>query len=138
MNVLRLDVLAELERRRINATGALSASVDVNTALLPTETVGTMTALGYWKTAGSGTPPGGPVRVSDIQTWLDAKGLDFSAWAIARRIRRIGSKDFREGNPNAFLTAIETWETGPALEGLEELGANKYGDATVSLFNNLK
>lgn len=136
MEALRIGVLAEMDRRNLNATGAMAASVDPEVTQDAEATVGTLSALDYWVRVGSGTPPGGPVFVDDIQKWIDAKGLDLSAWAVARRIRRTGSKDFREGNPNAFETAIDQWEASALMQGLGERTANQYGDSFVEILRN--
>lgn len=139
LNTIRFNVLAEMNRRRLNATGRMSASVSNVVRQDQDGTSGFLTALDYWVNVGSGTPPGGPVLVADIQTWLNAKGLDLSAWGIARRIRRAGSKDFREGNPNAFETGIDAWEDSPSGQELGGRTANEYGDAYVDiLVNNIK
>lgn len=129
MDALRSGVLDEIAREGHNATGALSASVTNTVTQDNTSTTGTMMALDYWVNVGSGTPPGGPVFVADIQEWIDAKGLDLSAWGVARKIRRAGSKDFREGNPNTFTTAIDAWEASVVVRDLGEKTANDYGDS---------
>ena len=138
MNRLRLDILAELDRRNLNATGAMRGSVDANTAQTTTATTSAITAFDYWVNVGSGTPPGGPVDVGAIARWLEVRQLNFNAKMLARRISRIGSRDWREGNPNAFETAIEAWEQTPEFTGLGDRSANQYGQAWVDIvFNNL-
>ena len=70
MEALRVAVLAEMDRRNLNATGAMAASVDPEVKQDATGTTGTLSALDYWVRVGSGTPPGGPVFVDDIQKSL--------------------------------------------------------------------
>ncbi len=38
-----------------------------------------------------GQPPGEKVEVSEIETWLAAKGLDYNSTTVARNIRAVGS-----------------------------------------------
>lgn len=71
-------------------------------------------ALGYWKTAGSGSKPGTIVKGSDLVKWAIAKGLannERAATRIAlgtmRRIKKEGSKQYREGGENVYAAAVE-------------------------------
>jgi hypothetical protein len=76
-------------------------------------------ALEYWKEAGSGRKPGKVPKkfYQTIQQWMDAKGgmTHLSAFLIAQKIGREGSKDWREGKPNIFTTRIDQME--PQLQG---------------------
>ena len=133
LEALRLDVLAEMERRGLNASYALVNSIENDVVQTDVSTTGTMTALDYWVNAGSGTPPGQGVREFDIAQWMEFKGFEganiATAFFITRKINREGSKDYRLGNPNAFETAIDGWENSQVLVELASNTANEYGDS---------
>lgn len=134
---LRLDVLAEMERRDLNATGAMSESIEVDVAQDAQGTTGTLSAFDYWVNIGSGTPPGSDVKERDIKAWMEAKGFEdanvATAFFIARKIRRDGSKAYRQGLPNAFETAIDAWEMSALVRNLGSETANEYGDSFVEI-----
>ena len=143
MNTLPPVVSAELERRDLNASGAVNASMQTNTTQTPTSTTGTMLALDYWINVGSGTPPGSGVRESAILQWMEEKQFEganiATAFFITRKINREGSLAYRQGLPNAFETAIDIWAKSTAFDTLDTVAENEYGKAYIDLLQkNLK
>jgi hypothetical protein len=63
--------------------------------------------------------------VQTIQAWLTAKGLTLNAWAIAKKMAKEGSRDFRLKRTNIFTDEIDGW----AQSGLLENAANGIADA---------
>ena len=100
---------------------------------------GTVEALDYWKYVGNGRGPGAMPPVDKIQVWIDARGLDLSAWAVAKSIAQRGTVDHRRGNKNVFEVAHETWDKGPDVTGLQREAAAIGGDvAARTIINNLE
>jgi len=110
MNELHEWVQSGMAQRGKNATGATMRSVTISTVGDETYAEGTMSADSQWQFVGSGRGPGGLPPIGNIQLWIDAKGLDLNAWAVARTIAERGSADFRAKNTNVFLDAIDAWE----------------------------
>lgn len=140
LDQLRLDIIAEMERRDLSATGAMIDSLEVDVTQDNTSTTGTLSALDYWVNVGSGTPPGSDVKERDILAWMEAKGFEDAnvgtAFFITRKIRKEGSKAYRQGLPNAFDTAIDQWALSGLVTRLGERTANEYGDSFVELLRN--
>lgn len=123
------DLLAvinqDLVDRNINATGELTRSNSVIVGDQGKVVIGLGYALDYWTKAGSGSPPGTRTDFVQLYRWAKAKGLgrnDRETLRIAaltgRKIRREGSRDWREKNPNVYLTNIDTFErSGRFLPG---------------------
>lgn len=134
---LEQRIKGEMARRDLNATNAMQESIEVDVSAVPEGTTGTLSALDYWVNVGSGTPPGSDVKERDIMQWMEAKGFEGDnagiAFFIARKIRREGSKAYRQGLPNAFETSIAAWEASVLVRDLGELTANEYGDSFVSI-----
>jgi hypothetical protein len=114
MTRVQTEVLDELDRRNINATGRLKRSTTTQVQTSVVTSRGTLSALGYWVNAGSGTPPGTVVTPQELAKWAVAKGLANNDRAalklgvlVSRKIQRFGSKQFREGGENAYRVAIE-------------------------------
>lgn len=123
-----------------DATGALGASISQElTEIARSGATGRITALDYWVNVGSGTPPGTFVSVEALVKWVKAKGIRSTdrgailfATRVSYRIEEAGSRDFRRGGKNVFLTAIE------ASQGDTDAVVNAYvddlDDATLRLF----
>ena len=73
--------------------------------------VGRMAANENWKWVGNGRGPGGRPPIETIERWLDAKGLSLNAWAIANRMAKEGSRDYRLKRTNVFEDEITGWQT---------------------------
>lgn len=74
-----------------------------------------MFALEYWKTAGSGSPPGTNVELDDLRGWLIDKGIitdleetKYVALLIQEKILKEGSRDHRERNTNVYVESIRS------------------------------
>lgn len=108
----RVDEL--LEERNINASGRLQRSNRVDLRESVSASTGTLSALSYWRTAGSGSPPGTATEWTALQRWAMDKGLANNerraariAMLVQRKILREGSKQYREGGKNVYTQAIE-------------------------------
>ena len=107
------DAIAGLDDRKINASGRLKRSTTTEVRIGFGSSEATLFALGYWKQAGSGQEPGTKVDPFDLAQWARDKGLANNDRAalklgvlVSRKIERSGSKDFREGNSNVYVDAI--------------------------------
>lgn len=81
-----------------------------------------------WKFVGNGRAPGGMPPVQRIQDWINAKGLTISAWAVALKIKREGSADYRAKRTNVFEDAIVQWQGGPSLDRVMNAAGDLIGD----------
>ncbi len=109
----------ELERRNINASGALSKSHRVEVFTSSTATTGEVLGLSYWTKAGSGSPPGTVASLEGLKGWLLDKGIvkgneptEWIAALIQDKIYEQGSRDFRERNPNVYRETAKAVEDG--------------------------
>jgi len=73
--------------------------------------VGRLAANDNWKFVGNGRGPGKPPPIATIERWLNAKGLTISAWAVAKKIGKEGSADWRAKRTNVFEQGITEWQT---------------------------
>ena len=85
-----------------------------------------------WKFVGNGRGPGGMPPIGPIQAWIDAKGLPLSAWGVAKKIAKEGSKDYRNNAPNVFLSAFDTFLDGAGVKELEEGTADEFEETLAS------
>jgi len=123
-----------LAARKKNASGALSKSTTWNVTSSPTLLRGTGEAFDYWKWAGNGRPPGGMPPVSKLERWAKKKGLGKGAgWAVAKKIQKEGSKDYREGKENIFLQVINEEQ-----ENIEFITDALMKDASIEIFTELE
>jgi hypothetical protein len=74
-----------------------------------------------------GQPPGEPVNVSDLQKWIDAKGLDYDAQSLARQIYLYGSSIYAEhqGQDSGLLSDVDISNN---ISRLQEKLTSKYAD----------
>lgn len=107
-------VNALLDEREINASGRLQRSNRVDLRESVSASTGTFSALSYWRTAGSGSPPGTFVSVAALREWAIEKGLtddrdtaQYIALGVQLRILREGSEQYREHGENVYMRAIE-------------------------------
>lgn len=103
-----------LDERGINASGRLQRSNRVDLRESVSASTGTFSALSYWRTAGSGSPPGTKTEWTALQRWALDKGLANNerraariAMLVQRKILKEGSKQYREGGKNVYAQAIE-------------------------------
>ena len=129
----------ELEKRRKVATGRTMRSLTISLTSSDAAQTGKLEGDEQWKWVGNGRGPGRMPPLGPIQEWVNARRLTISAYAVARTIAKQGSKDFREGNQNVFLSAFEQFEKGPGLAKLENDGAGEFEQQAIDLaVKNLK
>ena len=105
-----------------NATGDTSRGIEVNAVGGGGYVQGTLIADSQWKYVGNGRAPGRRPPIEPLNKWIAARNLDISAYAVANRIAKEGSRDYRKRNTNVFVEAIDKWEKDfPKIEG-------KYAD----------
>lgn len=73
--------------------------------------VGRLSANDNWRFVGNGRGPGAPPPITTIERWMQAKGLSLNAWAVANKIGKQGSRDFRLKRPNVFEEEISGWQS---------------------------
>lgn len=110
-------VSAELEAQNINASGALDRSNRTAVYGDGFATTGELLALGYWKTAGSGSPPGTKVGFLTLAQWAIDKGLASNqsqaerfGGLVSTKIEHEGSKRWRQKGKNVYVEAIKKAE----------------------------
>ena len=107
---LRLNIQAAMEDRGKNASGGTSRGI----AVIPSQGQGfgaaALEADHQWRYVGNGRGPGGFPPIARIESWLRSRGLQISAWGVARKIAKEGSRDYRLKRRNIFVQEIEAWE----------------------------
>jgi hypothetical protein len=108
------DVDDRLDQRGINASGAMKRSNRTDVVPGIESMSANLYALGYWKTAGSGSPPGTKVSGDALMKWAMDKGLAIDERRAARiaiytqrKIFKEGSKQHRENGENVYQGAVE-------------------------------
>lgn len=116
---LRDDVRKIMVDRNKNATGGTSDGIAVIASQGDGFGQALLEADSTWKWVGNGRGPGRMPPIAPLQAWVNAKGLSISAWVVAKKIGKLGSKDYREKRRNVFLQGIEAWEKEslPVAEG---------------------
>jgi hypothetical protein len=111
---IHADVDKGLDARSINASGRLKKSNRTEVIVGLGSSSATLYALGYWKQAGSGSPPGTKVSPDDLAKWAMVKGLANNerralkiGALVSRKIERFGSQQFRVGGENEYAKAVE-------------------------------
>lgn len=141
INEVKARAIEEAERRGKVATRGTINSLSVAVVPMPWGGVARMEGEEQWKYVGNGRGPGGMPPVGRLQSWIDAKGLDLSAWAVARKMAREGSRDYRNRAPNVFMSAVDDFEQGGGLDRLEADAAdeleNVAADAVVKNFKRV-
>lgn len=110
MNTLRANVQAGMEQRGKNATGNTSRRVEVLSFGSEFTGEAALEADSQWKYVGNGRGPGGRPPIDNLRQWIAARGLSISPYALAEKITKEGSRDFRLGRTNVFLDQITAWE----------------------------
>ena len=120
---LRDNVEANAEVRDLNASGKTMRSITTRAQDVGGVAVtGDLSADEQWRFMGNGRKPGKAPPISAIQAWIDARGLDLSAWAIALTIQKEGTGAYRRKERNVFEQSIESWlQTG--LDPVEDAAA---------------
>lgn len=109
INKVVAPIVDGLNDRGLNSTGKLAAGTEFTVSASQEGIRGTGYAPYYWKWGGgSGRGPGKPPPVDKLKAWVAAQGMpEGAAYAIAKKIGREGSKDYREGNPNVFIQVVD-------------------------------
>lgn len=118
------------ERGKV-ATGQTLNSLRTSVLATPSFVAGTLTGAENWRWWGNGRGPGRMPPIGPIETWVHARGLDISPWAVAKKIAREGSRDFRLGRQNVVDACLEPWQDGAAFKGVGEAGVEVFGGAYV-------
>lgn len=134
MKGLRQDVADLAGERDLNATGGTlrettprvfgKAGAGIGGAI-----IGQLVAPENWRYWGNGRGPGAIPPVANLQTWIDAKGLDLSAWAVAKSIAQRGTRDYRQGGENIVELAADNWD----LSEVDEAFVRDVGDGFFEL-----
>lgn len=125
------------EGRIRTITGGIFDRMTVNVSSGAGYVVGQLETDDYWKFVGSGRRPGGMPPVQRLAEWVQRSGAEVSPWALAKSIAKRGTRDWRNKRPNVFTAAIDKWENGGALDGLEQESGKELEDATVEVVKQL-
>lgn len=132
VNEIKARAIEEAERRGKVATRGTLNSLSVTAFSTPFGATGVLEGNDNWKYVGNGRGPGKMPPVRPIQDWIDATGRDLNAWAVAKGIAKQGTRDFRAGAPNVFISAIDAFENGAGMDRLEETAGKEMEDAIVN------
>lgn len=110
VDVLKANVRDEMERRGKNATGDTSRRIETITSGGDETGTASLEADSQWKYVGNGRGPGGRPPIGNLRRWIQARGLRISAFALANKIAKEGTRDFRLKRTNVFLDEIDAWE----------------------------
>lgn len=140
VEVAMLDLLDRI-REEANYRGKVASGRTLNslrTSVLssPSFVVGTLTGGDWWKYVGNGRGPGAMPPIEPIRQWIASKGLDLSPWAVAKKMQKEGSRDYRLKRTNIFADSVEAWEQSDAIADVGTAGAKAFGDAYVQQVQN--
>lgn len=124
MKALREDVSDLSKERDLNATGGTLRETQPRTFGGGSAVVGQLIAPENWKYWGNGRGPGAMPPVQNLQNWINAKGLDLNAWAVAKSIAQKGTRDYRQGGENIVELAADNWD----LREVDEAFVRDVGD----------
>ena len=133
INEVKARSIEEAERRGKVATRGTINTLAVSVVEGGFGGVATLTGEEQWKYVGNGRGPGAMPPVARLEAWIDAKGLDLDAWAVATKIARDGSRDWRNRAPNVFLSAMDDFERGGGLERLEDAGGSELENVAADM-----
>lgn len=126
-----LERQVKAEGRIRNTTQGIFDRLRVTTTTMPTFVSGVMEGDDYWVFVGNGRGPGGMPPVENIQAWIDKAGISVSAFAVARKIAKEGTRAYRRGESNVFTSVIEKWERG--LGEVENVAGKEMEDAAFEV-----
>lgn len=138
MRELRALSIQEGERRGKRATGRTFDTLSTYVVQGPNSVTGVMEGEEQWRYVGNGRGPGKMPPLQPIAAWVAARGLDISAWAVARSIAKRGSKDWRNRAPNVFVSAFEDWQKDGAGRFENKLAGTFEQQVMEVTINNLK
>lgn len=128
---LARGIQRDMRARDKNATGGTSRGIEVNAVGGNSFTQGTLIADSQWRYVGSGRGPGMRPPIEPLKKWIAARNLTISAYAVANRIAKEGSRDYRLRNTNVFIDAIDRWEKD--FPKVEEKFAQNLVDRTEQI-----
>jgi hypothetical protein len=123
------------ERGKV-ASGKTLASLRTSVQSAPGFVVGTLTGGSWWRYVGNGRGPGGIPPIEPIRAWIQSKGLSLSPYAVALKMAREGSRDYRLKRTNIFTDSIAAWEDSDVLEAVGDAGLKAFGEAYVQQVRN--
>lgn len=136
---IRKGAIEEMERRGKVATGRTMSTLSTFVTVSPSSIVAELQGESQWRFVGNGRGPGGVPPIDNIKRWIAAKGLDINAWAVAQKMAKEGSKDWRNKAPNVFLSAMDDFENKGEAEALtNEVGGYFEQQVVEATINNLK
>lgn len=130
----RKNISENIEREGKRASGKTQESMEVSVADEGTATVGTLSGRAYFGALETGSKPWAtqykrvPKFFADIiAEWVKAKNIDAPPYAIATKIMREGSKQYREG----AITTVYSEEIDATLERINKRVMGVF-DATIA------
>ena len=90
-----------------------------------------------WKYVGNGRGPGRRPPIAPIKAWVEARGLNVNAWAVANNIAKFGSFDFRRKRTNIYLDEVKAFEEQKP-PGVKERHADLIREKVRNIVNNTK
>lgn len=95
--------------------------------------VGSLEGDDYWRWVGNGRRPGAMPPVDRIAEWVRRAGINASPWAIAKRIAKEGSRNFRMKKTNIFSDGIDKWEKGQSITAAADAFGKDTEDAAFDV-----
>lgn len=130
----RKNISENIEREGKRASGKTQDSMVVSVTDEGTATVGTLSGRAYFGALETGSKPWAtqykrvPLFFAEIiGDWIADKGLDLNPFAVATKIMRKGSKQYREG----AITTVYSEEIDATLERINKRVMGVF-DATIA------
>lgn len=134
MDKLKKNIQLAMVERGKNATGNTSRRISVLPSGGTDYGQAALEADSQWKFVGNGRGPGGTPPVQNIRNWIQARGLSLNEYALANKIAKQGTRDFRLKRTNVFLEEIKPWEKNEVPKAEQQL-ADNLGDRVTSLID---
>lgn len=134
INEIKARIIEEAERRGKVATRGTINYMTTSAMRVSDGAVGRLEMNENWKWWGNGRGPGGMPPIENIRTWIAAKGVEASPWAIAKTIAQQGTKDYRLRAPNIPMSAVDDFESGGGMDRLEAVAGKELEDGAAILF----
>ncbi len=99
------SIVSDMNSNNSNSSSKLASSLTVDTFGTAELVGGSLSGEDYWKFFDKGRKPGKMPPISPIEKWVKNKGIDVSAWAIAKSIAKKGTK-----GTNIFTDNIDRFE----------------------------
>ena len=133
-----LERKVKAEGRIRNTTQGIFDRLRVTTTAGASFVSGVMEGDDYWTFVGNGRGPGKMPPVDSIQAWIDRAGLRISAFVVARKIAKEGTRAHRRGESNVFTSVIDEWQKDLAdvTKAAQDEMENAAVEAVVRNFKN--